>query len=230
MRRVKWFLLCWLLAGYPLTANSVIISPTVLTLNTQSHRVAQLVVTNNSTQRLPLEALVMNLVFQDDGNYETQVASDSPLKIFPPAAILAPGSKQTFRVQWLTDSSLDESKSYFVRFAQLQLAKNNYAPVNQSGISSGVSVQVNYNALIHVYNSAQEPGVLLIVDDDGQGILKNKGTRFTYSSLLHFNGIAAETQEAVLSAIGDIFIPPNSSRDIIVGRLLPAGEYHGQER
>ena len=61
-------------------------------------------------------------------------------------------------------------------------------------------------------------------------ILKNKGNRFTYSRLLQFDDLTNDTQSTLSSAIGEIFIPPNSSLDIFVDESLPAGEDHGQER
>lgn len=223
-------LLYWIVGSYTCSASGIVLSPTVLAMNIENNRFGQVVVTNNSTQRLPLETVVLKLTFKDDGSYETYEVDDSPLSIFPPAAILAPGSKQIFRVQWLDERLPRESKSYFVRFAELQLSDKDDNVVSQTGTSTGVRVQVNYNALIHIYSNTHQPDIILTVDEAGGAILKNKGNRFTYSRLLQFDDLTNDTQSTLSSAIGEIFIPPNSSLDIFVDESLPAGEYHGQER
>ena len=105
-------LLYWIVGSYTCSASGIVLSPTVLAMNIENNRFGQVVVTNNSTQRLPLETVVLKLTFKDDGSYETYEVDNSPLSIVPPAAILAPGSKQIFRVQWLDERLPRESKSY----------------------------------------------------------------------------------------------------------------------
>ena len=167
-------------------ANAIIISPTVFELNTDSNTTSQIIVTNNSTEKMPLEVSIHQLVFKQNGQYKTKALNNDALLVFPPAAILAPNSKQVFRIQWLDPSVQKTSSSYFIRFTQAHLTGANgqsrALPVQQSG----VKIKVHYNALLHVYSNNQQPDVTLEVSDAGQLVIRNTGERFTYSRLLYF--------------------------------------------
>ena len=69
MRRDIWgaLIYCFLCAQ----AFGITLFPTVIELNTDHRATSQLVVTNNSTQALPLEANVRRLKFLSDGTFET---------------------------------------------------------------------------------------------------------------------------------------------------------------
>ncbi|WP_098414510.1 fimbria/pilus periplasmic chaperone [Vibrio sp. ES.051] len=210
----------------------VTLSPTVIELNTDHRTTSQLVVTNNSTQTLPLEANVRRLEFRSNGTFKTSDLPNEEILVFPPAAMLAPGERQVFRIQWLSESSLEASQSYFIRFSAANVNQNNEKTEKSLGLSTlstGINLQIHYNALLHVHSSSLKPDVTLHIGEQGNLTLTNSGTRFTYTSLLHFSGLESLSPK-IHEALGEQFIPPRSTI-ILYSSLnhLPVGTYHGHE-
>ncbi|WP_215408169.1 fimbria/pilus periplasmic chaperone [Vibrio gigantis] len=203
--------------------------PTVIELNTDHRATSQLVVTNNSTQDLLLEANVRRLNFLSDGTFETSVLASEEMFVFPPAAMLAPGERQVFRIQWLGNRSLETSQSYFVRFSAVNIGQNNTRIDKSIGLTTGINLQVHYNALLHIHSSSLAPDVKLHIDEQGKLTLTNSGSRFTYTSLLHFPGLESQSQK-VHEALGEQFVPPRSIITLPSSlNYLPVGTYHGHE-
>ncbi|MEZ8343315.1 molecular chaperone [Vibrio cyclitrophicus] len=203
--------------------------PTVIELNTDHRATSQLVVTNNSTQTLPLEANVRHLNFLSDGTFETSELSNEEMFVFPPAAMLAPGERQVFRIQWLGNRLLKTSQSYFIRFSTANISQNNAKFDMPTGLATGINLQVHYNALLHIHSSSLEPDVKLHIGEKGQLTLTNTGTRFTYTSLLNFTGLESQNQK-VHDALGEQFVPPRSTITLPSSlNHLPVGTYHGYE-
>lgn len=219
------FISCFLCAQ----AFGITLFPTVIELNTDHRATSQLVVTNNSTRDLPLEANVRRLKFLPDGTFQTSDLSSEVMFVFPPAAMLAPGERQVFRIQWLGNRSLETSQSYFVRFSTVKIGQNNARIDKPIGLTTGINLQVHYNALLHIHSSSLEPDVNLHIDEQGKLTLTNSGSRFTYTSLLHFKGLESQNQK-VHEALGEQFIPPRSTITLPSSlNYLPVGTYHGYE-
>ncbi|WKY60587.1 molecular chaperone [Vibrio sp. SNU_ST1] len=210
-------------------AFGITLFPTVIELNTDHRATSQLVVTNNSTRDLPLEANVRRLKFLPDGTFQTSDLSSEVMFVFPPAAMLAPGERQVFRIQWLGNRSLETSQSYFVRFSTVNIGQNNGKVDSPTSLTTGINLQVHYNALLHIHSSSLEPDVNLHIDEQGKLTLTNSGSRFTYTSLLHFKGLESQNQK-VHEALGEQFIPPRSTITLPSSlNHLPVGTYHGYE-
>ena len=219
-------LIYWLLCAQTF---GITLFPTVIELNTDHRATSQLVVTNNSTQALPLEANVRRLNFLSDGTFQTSDLSSEEMFVFPPAAMLAPGARQVFRIQWLGNRSLETSQSYFVRFSTVNIGQNNARIDKPIGLTTGINLQVHYNALLHIHSSSLESDVKLHIDEQGKLTLTNSGSRFTYTSLLHFTGLESQSQK-VHAALGEQFIPPRSTITLPSSlNYLPMGTYHGHE-
>ncbi|MEZ8439268.1 molecular chaperone [Vibrio splendidus] len=219
-------LIYWLLCAQTF---GITLFPTVIELNTDHRATSQLVVTNNSTQALPLEANVRRLNFLSDGTFQTSDLSSEEMFVFPPAAMLAPGARQVFRIQWLGNRSLETSQSYFVRFSTVHIGQNNAKIDKPIGLTTGINLQVHYNALLHIHSSSLEPDVKLHIDEQGKLTLTNSGSRFTYTSLLNFSGLESQSQK-VHAALGEQFIPPRSTITFPSSlNYLPMGTYHGHE-
>ncbi|NVJ61420.1 MAG: molecular chaperone [Gammaproteobacteria bacterium] len=199
------------------TSHAIVMSPSIVEFNVQKDNSAQIVVTNNTTTRLPLEATLLELNFKQDGSFTPKLVVDLDLLVFPPAAILKPGASQVFRIQWVASTTPRQSRSYFVRFSQPPLESND---------QSGIALQVHYNALLHVYANNNRANVVLKVGDDGNATLVNSGSKYTYSSLLTFS----QHNQMIQDKVGTLFIPPNASIDAPSAVNLPAGEYDGNER
>ncbi|MFM2657529.1 fimbrial biogenesis chaperone [Vibrio owensii] len=211
-------------------ANAIIISPTVFELNTDSNTTSQIIVTNNSTEKMPLEVSIHQLLFKQNGQYKTKALNNDALLVFPPAAILAPNSKQVFRIQWLEPSVQKASSSYFIRFTQAHLANGDSHTVTLSGQQSGVKIKVHYNALLHVYSNNQQPDVTLEVSDAGQLVIRNTGERFTYSRRLYFEPLTATENYSLQQQVGDQFLPPFSTFTLRSRKAIPVGKYNGREQ
>lgn len=220
--------LCVVACLYSSLASAIILNPTVMALDIDKGGFAQVVITNNASARLPLEVSVHQLIFDQDGSYQPQVEPAFDLMVFPPAAMIEPGQKQAFRLQWGGGSALPTSQSFFVRFAQIQLGeRDSSASPGHSDV--GVNIQINYNALLHVYSEQQRVDVVLQVDDQGNAQLTNRGDRFTYTNQLHFDDIPSVLQTQVEAVVGDRFIAPRTRLIVDAGTTLPAGDYHARE-
>lgn len=220
-----WKRALWLLLISTISPGviAIIITPTVLDMEIQSGRMAQVVVTNNSTQQIPLEISVKKLEFLSNGEFVTRDNNEDNLVIFPPAAMVKPGKSQVFRLQWIGSKKLPQSESYFVRFSQPPLASANTD-------TSGISVQMHYNALIHVFSQNQAAEITLVVDEDGTAVITNSGDRFSYLSLIRFEGLQRKSADAIDRFLGERFIAPSTSFEFSLQTQVEPGEYYGQKQ
>ncbi|MFA0544430.1 molecular chaperone, partial [Vibrio sp. 10N.222.52.B7] len=95
-------------------------------------------------------------------------------------------------------------------FSTVNIGQNNARIDKPIGLTTGINLQVHYNALLHIHSSSLEPDVKLHIDEQGKLTLTNSGSRFTYTSLLHFTGLESQSQK-VHAALGEQFIPPRST-------------------
>lgn len=70
---------CLILLLFSGFCNAIIISPTVFELNTDRNTTSQIIVTNNSTEKMPLEVSIHQLVFKKNGQYETKALNSDAL-------------------------------------------------------------------------------------------------------------------------------------------------------
>ncbi|MGR5194487.1 fimbria/pilus periplasmic chaperone [Vibrio rotiferianus] len=227
MRVINLLVFILIIISYP--SSAIIISPTVLELNTSKTNNAQLVVTNNSNNKLPLEVTVKQLVFTSDGKYTTRHIVTDEILVFPPAAMLMPGKNQTFRVQWLNSKPISQSESYFIRFSEAKVKTNEDNP-HRDNVTTDVDLNIHYNALVHVFDQTLRPRVYANIDKLGAITLQNKGDRYTFSSLIRFSDLNSEANTLLQSKIGQHFLPPHSSIKLPSTSTLPAGRYHGKEQ
>lgn len=207
-------------------AHAITVSPTILTLNVDRENSARIVVTNNSTEKLALEANIYKLNFLRSGELKSKQRENNSFLVFPLAAMLQPGQKQVFRLQWLDTPSLTQSQSYFVRFSQINLTQPESL---NGGLQPNIRFQIHYNAVVHVFSEQLQPNVIMQVLHDGKVVLENRGDRFSYTNQIHFVNSGSITPEGLRMAIGEHFIPPHSKLELSPAIPLPVGEYYGQE-
>ena len=218
-----WCLLCT-------QALAVTISPLVMELNTDHQLTSQLVVTNNSTETLALEANVHQLQFLEDGVIKTSNKPDEDVLVFPPAVLLKPGKHQTFRVQWVSNAPLKTSKSHFVRFSTANIVRDSEEFTRLTDFSTGINIQIHYNALLHVFSSSLQPDIKMDISQQGDLTLTNSGNRFTFTTALHFKNLDDTYSHALQEALGEQFLPPHSTMTFNSSRKnLPTGTYYGYE-
>lgn len=227
MRR---YILCMLIGLLCSQAFAVTISPLVMELNIDHRLTSQLVVTNNSTEKLALEANIHRLEFLPDGTVKTSRIMDQNVLVFPPAVLLEPGKQQAFRVQWISQAPLETSQSYFVRFSTANIVRDSEEFKKLTDFSTGINVQIHYNALLHVYRSALKPEVSLTIGKQGNLSLTNSGNRFTFTSALQFNNLDDTYRQTVQQVLGEQFLPPHSTITFNSSvKNLPVGSYDGYE-
>ena len=142
-------------------------------------------VANNRDEQLPVELRVNRREVQADGEQKL-VPDDENFLVFPPTAIIPPGGRQSFRVQWLGEP-LDSSESYYVNIAQV--------PVELPEGQSGVQVLMSFNVAMHVV-PPDATSKLRVVDaklengEDGVPMavmnIANEGTKYAYSHQYKF--------------------------------------------
>ncbi|MFT7359056.1 fimbria/pilus periplasmic chaperone [Parasphingorhabdus sp.] len=132
-------------------AHAQTVKPLVVDLTTTGRGMNQTIsVENTSAAPLPVEMTVQELLI--DGG-ETQLTGTDPgdIFVFPPQATIQPGQTQTFRVQYVGDPALANSKHYYVTVAQV--------PVQSRTGASGVQVVFNFQVLASVGPSGAEPAL-----------------------------------------------------------------------
>ncbi len=210
---------------FAFNSYGIVLSPTTLEYNISKNQSGKIVLTNNSTERIAIEANVFKLKFNDKGQLYERQPDDSSLLIFPMAVILKPDESQLFRLQWLDSKYLDQSESYFVRFSQINLKTPNE---DNQGVVPSVNFQIHYNTLVHVYSDNNKPNVILRVNNRGLAKLENNGNRFIYSSQLSFQ-FPSGAMNRLEDGFGEYFIPPYSYVELSEPVDIPVGNYYGQE-
>ncbi len=205
--------------------QAIALTPTILEFNIDGSQSAQIVVTNSSTDKLALEANIYKLSFLESGLLKDRQLDSESLMVFPLAALLKPGEKQLFRLQWTANRNLIQSESYFVRFSQI-----NFSGPKQTNnsLQPNIKFQLHYNAVVHVYTESHRPNVSMTVAPDGAVVVENTGSRFSYTSLLRFHPTSEVGEMTWSSLIGEHFIPPNSRLELSTSHPLPSGEYDGR--
>lgn len=135
----------------PTVALATTVSPVILDLETTGRGVvANISVTNTSAGPMTMEIGVVPLKATDTGFQPAGAPdSDEDLLVTPPSSLIAPGRTQTFRVQWVGDPELTQSKHYYVGINQL--------PVKLPEGQSAVQIVYNFNVLVSVSSPDQKP-------------------------------------------------------------------------
>lgn len=168
-----------LLAAVAVRAMNV--QPVVIDLQTIGRQSSTILTLENTfPTTVPVELSARRLEIVDGELRETEEETED-LLIFPMQATVPSGASQAFRIQWVGDPDLDESRHYFVTVAQLPVA----LPENQNAI------QVLYNFKILV--SVGAPGaqadlgvVAAAIETDDQGVsrpvitVSNAGRTYGY--------------------------------------------------
>jgi P pilus assembly chaperone PapD len=142
-------------AAMPSVANATTVSPVILDLETTGRGVvANISVTNTSAGPMTMEIGVIPLRptatgFQPAGAAE----DDEDLLVTPPSALIPAGKTQTFRVQWLGDPEMTQSRHYYVGINQL--------PVKLPEGQSAVQIVYNFNVLVSVSSPDQKPQIAI---------------------------------------------------------------------
>ncbi len=175
---------------------------------------------NPTDSILPLEVEVKRILFDSSGKQSIYL-EDNELMVFPPALLIASGATQMLRLQWVGETEIEESRSYFVSLSQAVL------PL-AGGNTNAVRLMLTFNVLVHIAHegSISDLEVLsteIIKTDVGsvlQAKIKNFGPRYTYLSnsglkLASVAGFSQHIPPGELRDLGkDVFIPPSVTRKV----------------
>ncbi|UYY59617.1 fimbria/pilus periplasmic chaperone [Sphingomonas sp. S2-65] len=137
--------------GISTAVYAMTVQPVVIDLTTSGRGMSQVVTVENSFDRpLPVELRMETLDLTSDGVKATGRDSGE-LAVFPPQALIAPGQRQNFRVQYVGDPALARSKHYFVTVAQL--------PVQSNDTRSNIQLLYNFQVLVSVSPDGVKPAL-----------------------------------------------------------------------
>ena len=145
-------------------ANALTVSPMqveMVSTGTRNH--ASVAVVNNSTEPLPIEAVVQRMNLDEAGIARTAKAGDEFL-IMPPQALIPPGATQNFRIQWLGEPLMEMSQSFYIYFNQV--------PVRPRAGQTAVQVVMSMGVMVNVAPPQGQPGLRVVatgVTTDAQG-------------------------------------------------------------
>jgi P pilus assembly chaperone PapD len=140
-------------------AYAITVQPVVIDLQPTGRSMSQVITVENTfTNPLTVEMRTEQLAFDENGAHGTG-KDPGDLLIFPPQAIIQPGDTQTFRVQWVGDPDLKQSKHYYVTVAQL--------PVQLPAGQSAIQILYNFQVLVSVKPSGGKPDIKIVGSEIG---------------------------------------------------------------
>lgn len=140
-----------LLTGPALTMT---VQPVVLDLTSYGSGMSRVVTVENTfATKLPVELRIEELKFDDSQLINTQ-SDTGDLLVFPPQAMIEPGETQSFRIQYVGDPELDQSKHFYVTVAQL--------PVQLAEGQSAIQILYNFQVLVSVAPAAEKPALEIV--------------------------------------------------------------------
>jgi fimbrial chaperone protein len=141
------------------------VQPVVLDLTTSGRGMSQVITVENTFDRpLPVELRLEALELTADGVRATG-EDTGELALFPPQALIQPGQRQNFRVQYVGDPALARSKHFFVTVAQL--------PVQTPEASSNIQLLYNFQILVSVSPEGVSPAIQIAssrIGRDSEGL------------------------------------------------------------
>jgi fimbrial chaperone protein len=135
-------------------ANAMSVSPIEVEMTSVGVKSrAQITVTNDASDPLPVQAVVQNLSLDERGDKKL-TATDDDLLVFPMQAMIAPGGMQVFRMQWVGEPELSQSKTFLISLNQV--------PVRTKGAGTEVQVVIGLGVLINVAPPTGVPKIRLL--------------------------------------------------------------------
>ena len=153
IRRSFGVLAAILIVGVASAVYAMAVQPVVIDLTTSGSGMSQVITVDNTFDRpLPVELRIEALELTPDGVRATGQDSGE-LVVFPPQALIRPGQRQAFRVQYVGEPALERSRHFFVTAAQL--------PVQTEEAGSNVQLLYNFQVLVSVSPAGVRPAITI---------------------------------------------------------------------
>ena len=152
--------LCIAAAAYAMS-----VTPILLDLKPSGRQASgQIRVVNTTQGTLPVELKAKIATVDREGRVTTSEDDVDDLLMFPAQALIAPGATQVFRVQWIGEPDIDNSKTFMVSVAQ--------QPVTMPAGTSGIQLLYDFQVVVNVAPMTGEPrlevsGAELVTDGEG---------------------------------------------------------------
>lgn len=109
-----------LVFGAPGTGQALQVKPIIFDMSSAgSDSRKAITVTNSAATPVPMELLVNRLDLGPNGEMIKTPGGGEDFLIFPPQTIIPANSTQTFRIQWIGDPEIAESRSYNISVNQI---------------------------------------------------------------------------------------------------------------
>lgn len=139
--------------GITTAVYAMTVQPVVLDLTTSGRGMSQIITVENSfEQPLPVEIKVEALELTGDAVRATG-RDTGEIAVFPPQALIQPGQRQNFRVQYVGEPAIAQSKHYFVTVSQLAVQTNE--------ASSNIQLLYNFQILVSVSSEGVRPSLAI---------------------------------------------------------------------
>lgn len=146
--------------GISTAVYAMTVQPVVIDLTTSGRGMSQTITVDNTFDRpLPIELRVEALDLVADGVRPTG-RDTGELAFFPPQALIQPGQRQNFRVQYVGDPALARSKHFFITVAQL--------PVQTTDTQSNIQLLYNFQVLVSVSPEGVKPALSIASAEIGK--------------------------------------------------------------
>ncbi len=216
----------------PALASAATISPVNIEMTpTGLHARSEITLTNTSPDPIAVEPSVETTVMNRAG-ITSHAAADDDFLILPAQVLVPPGSTQVFRVQWLGDPQLAESKSYLITMNQL--------PIKALSNRAALAVTISLGVAVNVAAASATPELSLIktaIKKDGMGkahpLLSIDNPTAAHALLqdaaitLTSDTWSTTLQPGALStALGPGLVQPHKIRDFVLPVDLPSNTTH----
>jgi fimbrial chaperone protein len=146
--------------GISTAVYAMTVQPVVLDLTTSGRGMSQVITVENTFDKpLPVELRIETLDLVPDG-VKPSGRDSGELAVFPPQAMIPPGQRQNFRVQYVGDPALARSKHFFVTVAQL--------PVQTAEAQSNIQLLYNFQVLVSVAPAGAKPALTVASAEIGK--------------------------------------------------------------
>jgi fimbrial chaperone protein len=146
--------------GLSTALYAMTVQPVVIDLTTSGRGMSQVITVENSFDKpLPVELRIEALDLIPDGVKATG-RDTGELAVFPPQALIQPGQRQNFRVQYVGEPALPRSKHFFITVAQL--------PVQTSDTQSNIQLLYNFQVLVSVSPDGAKPALTIASAEIGK--------------------------------------------------------------
>lgn len=206
----------------PWPAFALLVKPIVLEMTTTgSDANSTIEVVNDRNTPVTVELTVEKLKVPERGAVETEADAGDDFLIFPPQAIIAPGGRQNFRVRWVGEPALDQTRLFMFTTSEL--------PVEIPEGTTGVQLYYAVQSVVAVSTADAKADVSIrqverSENGDQKGVLvsfANQGSKHAFISAAQIelrSGAWRRTvsEQELGSAFGLGLVPPKGSRTMFL--------------